>query len=541
MELKRINSILLLSLIASAMMAVPARRGGILRTAEDGTQKMVYLHGNEHFHYMTDSEGRWLDENSLAPLSEEAKALRMEQKAAAEKKLRRVAQQTNGIGDKPNPAPRGLLILVNFKDQSFVTPKDTMDVMLNGDNFTRNYSYDYQYVDEDGKTHTIHYHIESEGSARKYFRDQSYGLYNPTFDVIGPLTVSQNTAYYGANSGSGADTNPQAMIKEACTLADQAGVDFTQYDNNNDGYVDFVYVIYAGYGEADGGSEETIWPHQWDISNMRHSVDGKYIGRYACGSELSFYSKLYAGIGTFCHEFSHVLGLPDLYETNQPSQGIHTLFEWDIMDYGPYTNDGNTPPSYSAYERFYMGWLTPRLLSSPENVTLYPINEDSGSSLMISTANTHNMSGWNPNPTTYYLLEARNQTGWDKYLPGSGMLITKISFSKSSWSANTVNNNYRAMGVDIQEAGSLSNRSSKTDAFPAGATSWTAYANHEITDIKRAPLTGVITFLYRGGVQTTVESVEPDNGSPVKILRNGQVLIQREGKIYDLLGRGMNQ
>ena len=533
--MKKILSIVMIAAVALSAWAVPARRDALLRTAADGTQKTVYLHGNEHFHYLTDAAGNWLDEQTLAPLSKEQKEAL--QKEGLARQARRAQQQLNGIGDEPNPAPRGLVILANFKDIQFVTPKDTLDSMLNARHFTRSYSYDYEYISpKTGEPAVYHYEGSSEGSARQYFYDQSYGQYNPQFDVVGPVTVSQNASYYGSNNNQ----NAVRMIIEACKLADQQGVDFSQYDNDQDGYVDFVYVIYAGFGESDGGPEWTIWPHAWDISSYNYKHDGKTLGRYACGSELSFYSKIYMGIGIFCHEFSHVLGLPDLYETNNPQTGIHTLCEWDELDYGPYNNDANTPPSYSAYERFYMKWLTPRMLKDPEYVVLNPINEKDGESLLISTANTHNLVGWNPNPTTFYLLEVHNQDGWDMDLPGPGMLITKIQFNKNTWTGNTVNNNYRSMGVDILEA--YSNTSvygAATDAYPAGSNEWIDFEDHEITNIVRDPATGAVSFSYRNApIPTDIEEVESrkSKAESRKVLKDGRIYILREGKTYDLLG-----
>lgn len=534
MELRKFSCLLWLATLATTIMAVPARRDALLRTAADGTEKTVYLHGNEHFHYMTDEQGKWLDEKTLMPLTEVEKSERL--KAKREGELRRASQQTAGIGDKPNIAPRGLIIMVNFKDKEFTTPHDTIDSMMNGANFTRYYNYSYQYA---GRTYKGT--VNSKGSARKYFQDQSYGQYNPIFDVVGPYTVSGTVETYGKNSGY-SDSNVGALIKEACELADANGADFTLYDNDKDGEVDFVYVLYAGEGEADGGGENTIWPHNWKLNYWGKycTVDGKKINNYACSNEMDHYNGMYTGIGTFVHEFGHVLGLPDFYETNNPQTGLHTLCDWDIMDYGPYSGEGNTPPAYSAYERFYMGWLTPRLLSKPENVTLYPINEDSGSSLMISTTNTHNMSGWEPNPTTYYLLEVRTSDGWDAHLSGPGMLITKVNFNKYNWTNNQVNNNSSSFGMDILEAKTNTSRfSAATDAYPAGATQWTGYADHEVTEITRDATTGAVSFKYRGGTTTQIENIENAEGKANnrKVLRNGQIYILREdGKTYNLLG-----
>jgi M6 family metalloprotease-like protein len=290
------------------------------------------------------------------------------------------------------------------------------------------------------------------------------------------------------------------MVSEACKLADtEFDVDFTQYDNDNDGYVDFVFVIYAGYGEADGGASTTIWPHSWNLlsAGTQCKVDGKTVDLYACGNELDFYSKKHTGIGTFCHEFSHVLGLPDLYVTNTSSHT--TMNEWDIMDYGPYNNEGNTPPSFSAYERFFMGWLQPRLITEPENIQLNDL-QTNNEALLISTTDEHNLIGNNPDPTTFYIVENRQQKSWDEHLPGHGMMLTKIQYSYSRWSQNTVNNSSSKMGVDLIEAnGKTSNQGKATDLFPAGASQYLAIADHTIEAIEEE--NGVIKFKYKGGVE----------------------------------------
>ena len=529
--MKRFFSLLLVVGMATAVMAVPARRGGIVRTAEDGTEKIVYLHGNAFGHWMTDEEGNWLDEKTLAPMTADQKVVRA-QANEARTRARRV-QQAKKVGGELNLAPRGLLILVNFKDLAFVTPIDTMKNMINGEHFTRNYTSEYTYK---GKKYTDH--ITSSGSARQYFHDVSWGQYNPVFDVVGPVTINQNMSYYGKNDSGGNDENVDAMIREACKAVENQ-VDFTLYDNDNDGNVDFVYFIYAGYGEADGGATSTIWPHNWDYAYYGSSqlkVDGKNIRNYACSNELNYYGGQYAGIGTFCHEFSHVLGLPDLYETNQNLQGLHTLFDWDILDYGPYNNDGNTPPAYSAYERFYMGWLTPRVLKDPELITMPELNtaDEGRRAYLICQGDSHNLVGTDPYPSTFYMIENRQKRNWDEYLPGEGMLITKIQYKYNNWTNNTVNNTASNMGVDIMEATPNSSDYAKpTDAFPAGATSWTSFSGHEITDIQLE--SGVISFSYRGGTQDIENTKEGE--TTAKMLRDGQVVIIRNGVEYDLTGQ----
>lgn len=534
--MRKLFSIVLGIAFAATATAVPAYRGPILRTMEDGTQKTVFLHGNEHFHYMTDAEGRWLDEKRLTPMTEEQQTIRQEGLQAS--RVRRAPQQEQGAGDAPYLVPRVLLLLVNFADTKFSTPKDTIDSLLNGAHFSRSYTT----LMSGTSGWSDYMRISASGSARQYFQEQSYGQYNPVFDVVGPVNLTKNASYYGQNDSWGNENHAYEMIKDACAKANEAGLDFRQYDQNNDGTIDLVYVIYAGHGEADGGADSTVWPHQSDLSGYNYRHDGKYIGHYACGCELSYSSKQYAGIGTLCHEFSHVLGLPDLYETNTNQTGLHTLCNWDIMDYGSYNNDGNTPPAYSAYERFYMGWLTPRVLTEPEYVTLHPLSE--GEALLISTTDKHNLSGWNPSPTAFYLLENRKKEGWDQYVPGNGMLITKITYRASLWRTNRVNISTRTMGVDILEAKENTSTSGKSsDAFPAGAVKqWTDVEDHEITSITRSATDGIIRFSYRGAdLPEGVEEVQTDKAQRTKVLRNGQLYILYKGQMYDIQGRRVKE
>ena len=506
--MKKIGLIAILSLMVCSAWAIPARRGGIVKTQPDGSQITVYQHGDEHFRWMTNAKGEWLkvDENGFYQVTKalSAEEIRTKQMAAPS----RVAQAQK-VATPLNIAPRGLVILVNFTDVAFTTDKAEMDSMLIGKNYTRDYSYNYG-----GRK----YFVTSEGSAWKYFYDSSNGQYSPQFDVVGPVTVSKNMDYYGKyNEKKDFDNAPWDMVKEACELVDDS-VDFSLYDNDNDGYIDFVYVIYAGYGEADGGAENTIWPHSYWLldAGVTCKVDGKYVDLYACGNELDYFTKQHTGIGTFCHEFSHVLGLPDLYTTE--GQTHKTLGSWDILDYGPYNNDMNTPPAYSAYERFMMGWLMPELIVDTANITLQDLKE-SNRALLISSSDEHNLIGNDPKPTNFYLLENRQQKSWDEYLPGHGMMLTKIQYSYRKWDENTVNNTAKSMGVDLIEADGMTPNSKQNgydgkpgDLFPAGATEYLGITDHSIEQVREKD--GVIYFKYKGGVddpdfdfETAVEEV----------------------------------
>ena len=404
-----------------------------------------------------------------------------------------------------NLAPKGLIILVNFTDMSWTKADHAeMDSMINGQNYSRSYSYYDNYSGQQVS-------ISASGSARKYFHDSSFGQYNPVFTVIGPVTVSHNYAYYGQNDTNGDDKRAEEMVVEACRLADQQGVDFTQFDNNGDGDVDFVYIFYAGEQESDGSDENTIWPHSYTLDDYYYQshqavrIDGKRLNKYACSGEIEAASNKHEGIGTFCHEFSHVLGLPDLYETTYSSQH-KTMGYWDILDAGPYNNGGNTPPLYSAYEQFFMGWLTPVVVVDSGTYSLPPLTRQQ-QAYLICAGGSHNLVGIDPNPTTFYMLENRQQEGWDAHIPGHGLMLTKVKYNASTWSENTVNNNKNDMGVDLIEADGSAPRYNSSnpdngnygkpgDLFPAGATSYSGISGYPIRDISES--NGTVTFTVGG-------------------------------------------
>ena len=518
--MRKIGLLIVLSALVCSTWAVPARRGGIVKTQPDGSQITVYQHGDEHFRWITNEKGEWLkiDEDGFYKVT---KALSSEEVRAKQMTAPSRVAQAQKVASPLNIAPRGLVILVNFQDVTFETSKAEMDSMLTGKNYIRNYSYN-----DNGKN----YVVSSEGSAWKYFYDSSNGHYDPQFDVVGPVTVSKNMAYYGKNVND-FDAAPWTMVKEACQLVDDS-VDFQQYDNDHDGYVDFVYVIYAGYGEADGGDKNTIWPHSYWLleAGITCKMDGKYVDLYACGNEMDSYTDHHTGIGTFCHEFSHVLGLPDLYETT--GYGTHkTIGAWSILDYGPYNNDGNTPPAYSAYEQFFMGWLMPRLIVDAENVELEELQK-SNSALLISSSDQHNLIGNDPKPTTFYLLENRQQVGWDEYLPGHGLMLTKIQYDYNKWLENAVNNSSSRMGVDLIEADGKTPNSRQSgydgkpgDLFPAGATEYLGITDHSIEQVREKD--GVIYFKYKGGVD------DPDFETAVENVATATQVIA----IYNILGQ----
>ncbi len=432
--------------------------------------------------------------------------------------------------------PRILVIMTNFSDYQLVSTKADVDSMFNAQSWTKD---------------------DAKGSIRQYFHDQSYGKYNPQFDIYGPVTLSQGYAYYGA--GAGQSQRAGYMVTEACALVDNE-VDFTEYDSDNNGYIDLVYILFAGFGENDppyfiSRIEDLIWPAYWNVNSAGcgqnpRVFDNKTLNAFEFGNELDgLYSteedNVIAGIGVACHEFSHALGLPDLYYTGASNDPSHKLLgKWDIMCYGPYNDDMHSPPSYSAYERFFMGWLIPELITEADDLSLEHI-ATSDQAYLITESDQHNLDGVNPNPAVFYLLENRQQTGWDRDIPGSGMMLTRINYQSSLWSSNIVNNNPYNMGVDIIEADNWApTRDTQEgyygkpgDLFPAGATEYLGINDHAITDITMD--NDIVYFKYRGGKPidpTGNHAPEMNQQHTYKTMQNGQLFIHSYGRSFNILG-----
>lgn len=445
-----ITLFIFLSLIETSLLAIPAKRIVQTVTQPDGSTLSIILQGDESFHFYTTIDGVMLqkDDNEIMryaisnaggnfipgkymahnpDLRDDAEkayikdinSLQIENSIAKirEQYSRSILQTTTrGKTQFPNKGTvRGLIIMAQYKDVKFAAKntRDEFDQMMNSENYSKN-----------GAT----------GSARQYFMDQSSGVFTPEFDVVGPVTLPQNMAYYGTNvSFNGQDSNPGEMVKDACMAADALlNVDFSQYDFDNDDKVDLVFIIYAGYAEAQGGPASSIWPHAWTLEAAGFSkvlIDGKRINNYACSSELRGESGAdMDGIGSFCHEFSHCLGLPDIYDTRKT--GMFGMDAWSIMDYGNYNNGSRTPPGYSAYERYSIGWLDPVILKDPQkDIELSPINTSNKAYMLVSDTNADE----------YYTLENRQQSGWDRYLPGHGLMIVHVDYVQSIWDSNILN------------------------------------------------------------------------------------------------------
>ncbi|MFI3285468.1 MAG: M6 family metalloprotease domain-containing protein [Rikenellaceae bacterium] len=446
------------TLFAPTLYGVPAKPGVITVDQVDGTQLNIKIYGDEYFSWRTTESGYtiaqkedgyyyYVDYNadgtivslnsrvlvdgrvqtppsSLSPSSSKMDAIAeramLQQRNAKWNNNSTISRSSETKYSAAFPSIgtiKSAVILVEYSDLEFSIddPNTAFTNQLNQEGYSVS-----------GAT----------GSAKDFFTANSRGQFDGQFDVYGPYKLSQSRSYYGGNSGSsGNDLRPDDMIEEAVELAYADGVDFSQYDFDEDGYIDNIFVYYAGHNEAEGGPSDSVWPHKWVVSSQP-SFNGKRLFVYACTSELRGSSgSTIAGIGTFCHEFSHVFGLADHYDTNGATNGTcQGLGVYDLMTSGSYNNSGNTPPMMTGLELDMIGWNTPVTIETNQNITQETINK--GEVYKIETETTDE----------YFLLETRNKSSivWENYIDGDGLFITHVDRSSQYiylWNQNGPNTN----------------------------------------------------------------------------------------------------
>lgn len=529
--------------------AIGAYPRPILVRQPDGTALTVRIQGNENFHYVTTADGYLLSKNTEGYFCyvdydfttgkktlTAQRAHNLKDRTTGEKTLLSslktagkvnadLLQRTSIIRKAPaqtlSPglltSSRGtlkdaqwkgdtefLVILVNFTDSTFRHTATDFDRWLNETGYSVN-----------GGT----------GSVRDYYRDNSMGQFTPNFHVVGPYTLAHPTKYYGENTSetSASDKNPRDMVHEACLLAKENNpdLDFSQFDNDKDGIVDNVYVIYAGYSEASTANDDDIWPHTWNMGTQKFQIDGVTINTYSCSAELVGMPGAPAepsmdGIGTFAHEFGHVLGLKDMYDTDGETNGSAVNpGDYSMYASGSYNNDSHTPPCLMAFERMQLGWAQEGTdivaMRDAEDVTLENLADNKARYIDAQPGRAAGTG------VEWFIFENRQQTGWDKYIPAHGLLITHYDYTdemvSTYWDVNGPNNNARHRCMYIVPADNIDDDNSRTgDTYPGSS------ANTSFTDTSKpaavnwdnealgVPVThitesdGIIRFQVSGGV-----------------------------------------
>lgn len=460
----KILSLLAFLLTPCISMAVPAHSGTRTVSNPDGTTITLRLLGDEYGHVTVDENGNPVELDSDGYWRRSTTTIAQ----AQARRSRAKARQVNRTSFPRTGKVRSLIVLVDFPDVEFATPdiRREVDEMLNLPGFDRR---------------------EHIGCAADYFRTQSLGQFDPSFDVYGPVRASHPATYYGENDSNGDDKRAYELAIELCAKLD-GEIDFSCYDLDDDGLIDNLYFFYAGYGENFAGNKASwIWPHaahidDYGIPASARTFDGKVLNSYGCCAELYGSTGTdVSSIGTFCHEFGHILGLPDTYDVNYSDDGTgNHPDKWDIMASGSYLpatrNCGAVPAGYTAVERWILGWAEPSEISAAQSVSLAPL-QSTAQSARISTAD----------PDEFFILENRQQSGYDRYIPYHGMLIWHVDRRKDAYinvtiagenktiscadawdlEYNAVNSNATHQCLEIEKAsGNDGSKSSQDTPFP---------------------------------------------------------------------------
>jgi len=521
---KKLLALALATLTVASVNAVPAKRLTKTVTQPDGSTLTVTLIGDEWFHSYVTSDGLVVDftddghavyrasdgptavyaheiaerdANEQQFITAQSTKLTYNAQRAISPKVTARKAETNIAATSNLRREKGLIKIE--QEESQVPHKGTAHVPIILVEYT-----DVKFRDGANAAQTFEeFFMGEESSARKYFQDASLGQYDPQFHIIGPVTVSKKRVYYGGYDYYGNDEKPGTMVKEAIKLADPT-TDFSIFDNDGDGQCDVVIVLYAGVGQASSGVSQSVWPCQWDLTSSRDGAvtcDGVRCNKFAVFNELNGTDQSEIdGIGTFCHEFSHCLGLPDFYETTY-NYGYFGMNDWSLMDHGSYNNDGYTPIGYSAYEKAFMGWI--ELVDGQKNTqyTLPILNNTADpQTLAIALTNTKD-------PNEYFIFENRAKQDWDSYIRDEGMMITHVTYSTSVWESNSVNNSalQRMTIVPADNrltattlSGDLWPKSYATEftdtSTPAAKTNTGSFLSQPVTEITRNAQTGEISF-----------------------------------------------
>lgn len=464
----KIRHLLTLAAVAAPMLAMarPADPRPFTVTNPDGTTIEVRQHGDEHFAFLSDAACTKILERDVrgnlvqAVRNGRALTLSMEDvvlfaggqeafnsrvKAPQIAKMAELTSEGRTVYPTVGDEIHSLVVLVDFEDRRFSIsddPQAAFSKMLNEEG----------YSDYGGK-----------GSARDYYMASSNGKFKPIFDVSPVVTLKapegQTSAadYYSRyiiNGSSHTNPNSDQCWLDALDQLDKMGFDFSKYDYDNNGEIDTIYFFYAGYGSADSGyglsqnvntpheCVNTIWPHQFPLGNYyKRSYDGLRLGPIACSNEIKgpynndLTKRRLDGIGAFCHEYAHVLGLPDMYQTHYEDTNVPG--NWTLMCSGSYNDDSTRPPLFSAYEQWLCNWLEYTPVEEGQAYDVKPGGEADRKAYRLPV---HTQNGAWTSKSEYYVFESRKKSGWDTELPDEGLLVWHIAFNKGIWASNSVNN-----------------------------------------------------------------------------------------------------
>lgn len=504
------------------MWAVPVEHRRFLATLVNGSQVMLTSYGDEHFSYFL------TDDNMVVELTDSGFVLAdydldgyltLHEPSIAKKARRKVGTLEGALLNQKG-IKHVAVLLVQFQDKYFSVAADSASV--------NEYYQRYCNGLPDSSPYTGH---GSSGSVSEYFLDQSNGQFQPVFDVIGPVTLDSIYSFYGQDKGSTRDKNYGTFVTESLKKACQVKSDWSLLDNNGDDKVDMVFLLFAGLGQNytnSYGDKNTIWPKEMPTS---YTINGITFAGCSSTCELRptaasggvITASTPDGIGVFCHEFSHALGLPDFYDTNNKAFGMDY---WSIMDYGQYAVNSYTPVGYTAYERDFMQWQMLEELKEPCTLRI-PCFAKGGHGYKIVNDN---------NTNEYYVLENRQGYGWDILCQtrGHGLMITHVDYDKNIWTGNRVNTDVNHQRMTIIPANNMlkgGNTPGITSTEWRQSLQGNLYPgitdNRELTDIS-TPASVVFTGGYMGkpiyDIEETKDGVIVLKFNPLGTLAEAQEL-----------------
>jgi M6 family metalloprotease-like protein len=508
--------------------SVPANPNPIKVCQPNGDTISVRLKGDEYSHQVETEDGYTLVEsgnNTLEYATQDAQGNLVSSHVMAKNKanrtdnerktLSRISQHLQASPQQKSPRLKSshaplqakvksssnavtgkkklLCILIGFTDKPFVKTKAEFENLFNKPGYNVN-----------GGT----------GSVRDFYLEASYNQLELNTTVVGPYTASKDRAYYGSNSNQ--------LIQEACQLADPT-VNFADYDNDGDGWVDQVIVIHGGYSGETSGIANDIWSYRGGLNQVL-SLDGKSLVSFCTVSELDKPNNgsNIAVIGPVCHEFGHCLGAWDYYDTNGDTDGNYRGTGWyDLMSIGVWANGAKTPAHPNAYVKTSVfGWSNAKTIKTGQSLQI-----------LNSTQNTNQYYRINAfTPGEYYLLENKQQLGFDRYVTDHGMLVYHVDSTYISVAGNCINcTNHQGMyivpsgskefnGVETSANSSYCpfpsayNITSFTDNTTPNMKSWASDNTYApLTNITENPVTKIINLDFKGGVPGVAPSTQATN------------------------------
>lgn len=265
---------------------------------------------------------------------------------------------------------------------------------------------------------------ETQVSLRHYYLENSYNQ----LDIITvnlPLSMGWQTApetyayYVNGQYGTGPyPQNTQKLTEDIVDLIDPI-IDFSNYDNDGDSYVDGLMLVHTGPGAEFTSSPDDIWSHKWGI--IPRQKDGVYISQYSIQPEY-WITPGDMTIGVIAHETGHLFGLPDLYDTDYSSSGIG---KWSVMAFGSWNGPyglGGSPSHLDAWSKVELGFVNPQTVAvSPSTFQIPDIETND----IIFRLWNNNLIG-----DEYFLVENRQKIGYDSYIPKEGLLIWHVDEAK---------------------------------------------------------------------------------------------------------------